>query len=41
LELPALPAAEFALRLRSQADSVSADLAALLTDELPRSATDG
>ncbi|WP_085034150.1 LysR substrate-binding domain-containing protein [Ensifer aridi] len=40
LELPALPVAEFGLRLRPQAHSVSADLAALLADELPRLSID-
>ncbi|XEN31196.1 DNA-binding transcriptional LysR family regulator [Ensifer sp. WSM1721] len=40
LELPALPDAEFGLRLRAQADSASADLAALLADELPRLTAD-
>ena len=37
LELPALPAAEFSLRLRPQAEGAPADLAALLSEELPRS----
>ncbi|MEY9163211.1 DNA-binding transcriptional LysR family regulator [Sinorhizobium fredii] len=36
LDLPALPIAEFSLRLRLNAEQVSVDLAALLADELPR-----
>lgn len=39
LELPALPPAEFSLRLRPNAEDASTDLAALLSDELRRSGT--
>ncbi len=37
LALPALPPAEFSLRLRVRAEKPAADLATLLADELPRS----
>lgn len=36
LDLPALPVAEFSLRLRPKAGNAPSDLAALLSDELPR-----
>ncbi|WEX76086.1 LysR substrate-binding domain-containing protein [Sinorhizobium numidicum] len=41
LELPALPIAEFNLRVHPRADKIAGNLAALLADELPRSGAGG